>query len=194
MMKTTGSAKRIALLGILTAVALVLGYLEYLIPLGGVPGIKLGLANTVLLYALILLDLRSAWLLMLLKVGLSGLLFGGPAALLYSLSGGILSLLGMTGICRIPRVSVIGVSICGAVLHNIGQMLVACAVVGIRPVLAYLPLLLAAAAMTGTLTGIVAKYVIRGLNPARTGAAHSDQAKIAANGETEHRLQPGEKS
>ena len=76
------NASTIAKLGLLTAVAIVLGYFEHLLPVSGIPGVKLGLANTVLLYALYLLDVPSAILLMFLKVGVSGLLFGGPAAML----------------------------------------------------------------------------------------------------------------
>lgn len=156
-------------MGLLTAVALVLGYLEHLIPVSTIPGIKLGLGNTVLLYALYLLDMPSAVLLMLLKVGLSGLLYGGVSAMLYSLAGGVLSLCGMLLVKRIPGVSVIGVSVVGAVLHNVGQMLVACLIVESKAVLAYLPILLAAACVTGVLTGVVAKYVIKGLGHTKGG-------------------------
>ena len=97
-MKT--SAQNVARFGLLTALALVLGLLDRAIPLtallgGAAPGIKLGLANTVLLYAIYLMDTGSAIYLMLAKVLLSGLLFGGLQAILYSLSGGILSLVTM---------------------------------------------------------------------------------------------------
>jgi heptaprenyl diphosphate synthase len=153
-------------LGILTAVALVLGYVEHLIPITAIPGIKLGLANTVLLYALYLMDTKSAVLLMILKVGLSGVLFGGVAAMLYSFAGGVLSLIVMILIKRTKGVSVIGVSVFGAAAHNIGQMIVACFVVETRAILAYLPVLLAAAVVTGILTGVIAKYTIRGLGKA----------------------------
>ena len=95
---------------------------------------------------------------------------------------------------RIPGVSVVGVSICGAVLHNVGQMLVACAVVGPRPVLAYLPILLVAAAVTGTLTGIVAKYVFCGLGAA--GALYGGAVRLPATekpdgGEGQARMENG---
>lgn len=157
------TTKNITTLGLLTAVALVLGYVEHLIPLTAVPGIKLGLANTVLLYALYLLDVKSAVLLMALKVGLSGLLFGGVSAMAYSFAGGVLSLSAMLLIQKIPGVSVVGVSIAGAAFHNVGQLLAACLVVESRAVFGYLPILLISAAVTGMLTGIVAKYAIRGL-------------------------------
>lgn len=163
------SASIIAKLGLLTAVAIVLGYFEYLLPVTGIPGVKLGLANTVLLYALYLIDVPSAILLMLLKVGLSGLLFGGPAAMLYSLAGGVVSLCVMILARKSKGLSIVGVSVLGAVSHNIAQMAVACFVVETRAILAYLPILLLAAAVTGTLTGLIARYTFRGLRPKSAG-------------------------
>lgn len=174
-MNQRSNARMIAELGVLTAVALVLGYLERLIPITAVPGIKLGLANTVLLYALFMLDTRRAWLLMLLKVGLSGLLFGGASAMLYSLSGGVLSLCVMLLVRRAKGFGVVGVSVAGAIAHNLGQMAVACFVVQTRAILAYLPVLLIAAVVTGFLTGIVAQYTLRALKG--TGARKSDESE-----------------
>lgn len=163
MKKRKWDAGTVARLGILTAVALVLGYVESLFPIAAIPGVKLGLSNTVLLYALFLMDAPSALLLMLLKVGLSGLLFGGPTAMLYSLAGGILSLAAMLLARRARGISVVGVSVLGAAAHNVGQTLVACAVVGVRAALAYLPVLLLAAAAAGVLTGVIAKAVMKGV-------------------------------
>lgn len=165
MMNRRWSASTIAKLGMLTAVAIVLGYFEHLLPVTGIPGVKLGLANTVLLYALYLLDIPSAILLMFLKVGVSGLMFGGPAAMIYSFAGGVLSLLMMILARRFKGLSIVGVSIMGAVSHNIGQMIVAIFVVQTRAILAYLPILLIAAAVTGTLTGLIAQYTFKGLRP-----------------------------
>ena len=164
-MNTRWNASAIAKLGLLTAVALVLGYVEHLLPITGIPGVKLGLANTVLLYALYLLDIPSAILLMILKVGLSGLLFGGIAAMLYSFAGGVVSLIVMILARRMKSLSVVGVSVLGAAAHNVAQLAVACFVVETRAILAYLPVLLLSAAITGLLTGLVARYTFRGLNP-----------------------------
>jgi heptaprenyl diphosphate synthase len=169
MTKARMETKTITTLGILTAVALVLGYVEHLIPITTIPGIKLGLANTVLLYALYLLDIRSAVILMVLKVGLSGFLFGGVTAMMYSFAGGVLSLAAMLLIKRLPGVSIIGVSALGAVMHNIGQLLVASLIVETRAVMIYLPVLLVSAVVTGILTGVVAKYAIKGLRPGTDG-------------------------
>ena len=172
-MKNRWSASTIARLGLLTAVAIVLGYFEHLLPVSGIPGVKLGLANTVLLYALYLLDVPSAILLMFLKVGVSGFLFGGPAAMLYSFAGGAFSLIVMIFARKMPGFSVVGVSVLGAVAHNIGQMLIAIFVVETRAILAYLPVLIIAAAITGTLTGLIARYSFRGLRPKIEKADHS---------------------
>ena len=158
-------ASAIAKLGLLTAVAIVLGYFEHLLPVTGIPGVKLGLANTVLLYALYLLDIPSAILLMFLKVGLSGLLYGGPAAMLYSLAGGVLSLVVMILARNMRGLSVVGVSVLGAVAHNVAQLLVGCLFVEVRAILAYLPVLLLAAAVTGSLTGLIARYTFKSLRP-----------------------------
>ena len=180
-MKSRWNASAIAKLGLLTAVALVLGYFEHLLPVTGIPGVKLGLANTVLLYALYLLDIPSAILLMFLKVGLSGLFFGGVAAMLYSLAGGIVSLLIMILARQMKGLSIVGVSVLGALAHNAGQMAVACLVVGTRAILAYLPVLLIAAAVTGTLTGLVAQYTFRGINPKAAQSAKEGENSAAKN-------------
>ena len=155
------NAGKVARYGLLTAVMLVLGYVESLLPVVGIPGIKLGLSNTVLLYALYLMGAKSAVLLAVLKVLLSGFLFGSPAAMLYSAAGAALSLAAMLLLMRVRGVSPIGVSITGAAFHNIGQCAVATFFVQPRAVLAYLPLLMISAAVTGLVTGIAAKYLLR---------------------------------
>lgn len=160
------NAKKVAQFGLLTAMALILSYVEHMIPpiVTGVPGIKLGLGNTVLLYALYLMDMKSAGLLMLLKVGLTTLLFGNPMAGLYSISGGVLSLLAMCLAVRLKGMSILGVSVCGAVFHNVGQVLAAAITVSTRALMGYLPVLLVSAVVTGLITGLVARYVLIALS------------------------------
>ncbi|MEL7602483.1 MAG: Gx transporter family protein [Bacillota bacterium] len=157
------SAKTVARFGMLTAVALVLGWVERFIPIGGIPGIKLGLANTVLLYAIYLMDAKSSWLLMFLKVALSGFLFASLPAMLYSFAGGLLSLIVMLQLHKAHGFSIVGVSVAGAVGHNIGQLLVACFMVTPRAALSYFPILLIAGVITGLLTGVAAKSAIHAL-------------------------------
>lgn len=156
-------AKAVARLGILSALALVLGWLDRLIPIApGLPGIKLGLANTVLLYGLYMLNGKSALLLMLIKVLLTGFLFS-PSGMLFSFAGSSLSLCMMFLAKRLPFTNIVAVSAAGGVFHNVGQCLVAWRMVLGRAVLAYLPWLLAAGLVMGLLTGIVAKYTLQAL-------------------------------
>lgn len=156
--------KSITRLGILLAVALVLGYFENLIPLNAsVPGVKLGLSNIVLLYAIYLIDAKSAFVLMILKVMLSGMLFSGVSGAIYSFAGGLLSLIMMVLIKRLPDVSIVGVSVVGAVFHNVGQISIASFVVENRYIFFYLPVLLISAVITGIATGVIAKYALRSL-------------------------------
>ena len=116
-MNTT--AKKVARFGLLAALSLVLGWLDRAIPVtwflsGAVPGIKLGLANTVLLYAVYLMDWKGCVLLMLAKVFLSGFMFGSMSAILYSLSGGVLSLAVMLLVRRDARVGALVIAILAA--------------------------------------------------------------------------------
>lgn len=149
---------------LLAALMLALGYVESLLPaFAAAPGVKLGLANTVLLYALYLIDTKSALALAVIKVLLSSLLYGSPAAFIYSASGAALSLAAMLLLKRLGRFSPVGVSIGGALAHNLGQCAAAAAVIGIAPVLAYLPALLLSAIVTGILTGTVAALLIKHL-------------------------------
>lgn len=157
------NAKKIARIGVLAALMLVLGYIESLLPLPlPIPGIKLGLSNTVLLYAVYLVGIKEAVLLAALKVLLAGLLFGTPVSMLFSGAGAIVSLCGMVPLVRLSsnKVSPIGVSVAGALGHNAGQCAVACFVIAPKAVLAFVPFLLIGAVVTGAFTGMIAKYVM----------------------------------
>lgn len=110
-----GSARRVAVSGLLTSLMLVLGLIERQFPLtAAIPGIKLGLANSVLIYALYMLGVKQSIVLMLLKAMMSWLIYTNMQAMFYSLAGGVLSLLAMIALSRIKGVSVIGVSALGA--------------------------------------------------------------------------------
>ena len=151
-------------MALLTAAALILGYIDSLIPLvPSVPGIKLGLSNLVLLYAVFYMRPVETILLMLLKVGLSSLLFGNAVGALYAIAGGIMSTAGMLLMHRIPRVSVIPVSTVGGILHIIGQCIVGCALISVRPVLFYAPWLLVSGTATGLLLGVAARAAFYGI-------------------------------
>jgi len=140
---------------------LVLGFVErQFVLVSDIPGIRLGLSNTVLLYALCLMDTKSAWLLMLLKVLLGGFLFSIDS-LWYSLSGGILSMIAMWLALFIGGMSMVGVSVSGATFHMVGQLLMASIRLGEWTAVAQAPWLLAAAVVTGVLTGVTAHVVCR---------------------------------
>ena len=158
-------ARRIALSGLLTSLMLVFGLIERQFPLPiAVPGVKLGLANSVLLYSLYMLGIRQSVVLMLLKALLSWLIYMNLSAMLYSLAGGVLSLIAMILVMRIKGVSVIGVSALGAVFFNVGQILAAMLVLNTpQLLLTYLPVLMISGVVTGVLTGMVAQTVMKHL-------------------------------
>ncbi|MCI7735723.1 MAG: Gx transporter family protein [Clostridiales bacterium] len=160
-----GGASRVALSGLLTSLMLVFGLIERQFPLPvPVPGIKLGLANSVLLYSLYMLGIRQSILLMLLKALLSWLIYMNMSAMLYSLAGGVLSLLAMILIMRVKGVSIIGVSAIGAVFFNVGQILMAVAILHTpQLIVTYLPILMLSGVLTGVLTGIIARMVMKHL-------------------------------
>ncbi|MDO4493200.1 MAG: Gx transporter family protein [Clostridia bacterium] len=160
-MKQRSAAYRAAMLGLLTALALILGYVERLFPISAIPGIKIGLGNTVLLYSLYLIDTKRSWMLMGLKVVLTGLLFGTGISMAYSLAGGTLSLALMSLAKKTEKLSVHAVSVIGALTHNIGQLLVAAALVTPRAAVYYAPMLILTGIACGVLTGTVAKLIIK---------------------------------
>ena len=157
--------QQIALSGLLTSLMLVFGFIERQFPLPvPVPGIKLGLANSVLLYALYMLGIRQSIVLMLLKSLMSWLIYMNLSAMLYSFAGGVLSLTAMILISRMKDVSPVGVSALGAVFFNIGQILMAAWVLGTpQLIVTYLPVLMVSGVLTGILTGVIAKLVMKHL-------------------------------
>lgn len=151
-------------MAILTAAALILGYIDSLIPLvPSVPGIKLGLSNLVLLYAVFYMRPHETGILMLLKVGLSSLFFGNAVGALYALAGGVLSVVGMLLLHRIKGVSPIPVSTIGGILHILGQCTVGIALISLRPILVYAPWLLISGTATGLLLGVAARGAFYGI-------------------------------
>ena len=157
--------QQIALSGLLTSLMLVFGFIERQFPLPvPVPGIKLGLANSVLLYALYMLGIRQTIVLMLLKSLMSWLIYMNLSAMLYSFAGGVLSVAAMILVSRMKGVSPIGVSALGAVFFNIGQILMAAWVLGTpQLIVTYLPVLMVSGVLTGILTGVIAKLVMKHL-------------------------------
>lgn len=150
-----------AYLGMYLALALICSYVESLIPFYfGVPGVKLGLTNIVVVLLLYTLGAKEAFGVSVMRIFLAGFLFGNPFSILYSLSGGILSFLVMYLLKRTEKLKVITVSVAGGLMHNIGQLLMAALVVENYHVLYYLPVLLVAGFVTGFLIGILSQEII----------------------------------
>lgn len=158
---TQVSARRVALTGLLAALALIFSYVEVLVPFNaGVPGIKLGLANLVPLIILYRMDARYAFAANLIRVFLAGLLFSGMFAALYSLAGSVTSFLIMYLLKKTNLFSVIGVSTAGGVFHNIGQLCVAILAISGPQLIHYLPVLIISGMIAGIIVGIGAAILL----------------------------------
>ena len=156
------SALEVATYGLLAAVALIFGYVEALLPLPlPVPGIKLGLGNIVVLFALAGFGWRAGLAIAAVKVVVSALLFGNPSLLMYSAGGAALSFLAMWAALHWRGLSIVGVSMVGGVFHMVGQLVVVAFAFSPYVALVYLPVLMIAGLMTGLLTGYVCRLVIR---------------------------------
>ncbi|MBR0537379.1 MAG: Gx transporter family protein [Clostridia bacterium] len=155
------AAKKAALYGIMVALAFTLSYLEHLFPLPvGIPGVKLGLANIVVLTALYILTPAEAVPVAAIRILLAGLTFGNAFSMLYSLAGGAVSFLVMWAGKKSP-LSPVGVSVLGGVSHNVGQLAAAALITRSAGIFWYLPVLLAAGVGAGLLNGAIALPVIR---------------------------------
>lgn len=163
------SLRQIIALGLLIAIALVLSYFERIIPISlAVPGVKLGLANVVTLLALSLYKPKEVYFLVVIRVVLASLLVGSMMSLWYSLTGGLFSATAMLLMGLLPKdsVSIVGISVVGAICHNIGQIVIVGIITGSMAVgVTYLPVLLISGIITGVFIGFVAKstkpYLIR---------------------------------
>jgi len=177
-------AKKAAVCGMLVALAMIFSYVEALIPINfGVPGIKLGLANLVVLYGLYMMKPSEVFTVSIVRILLTGFMFGNGMSIIYSLAGGILSFAVMLPLTRMNKkpfhgpgrggqqvsrpdlssstLSPIGVSAAGAVSHNIGQILVAAAVLKSAALFYYLPALILSGVVTGVLMGILIQRILK---------------------------------
>lgn len=157
----SGSGYRIALSSVMTTLALIFSYVEALIPFNfGIPGVKLGLSNLVILIALYKLGAGYAFVINMVRILLSGLLFGGVSAMLYSLAGGLLSFAVMFILMKTKLFSPVGISMAGGVMHNVGQVTVAALVVETGKIYLYLPVLSVTGLITGTILGFAAALIL----------------------------------
>ncbi|HIU87633.1 MAG TPA: Gx transporter family protein [Candidatus Avilachnospira avistercoris] len=153
--------KSIAFYGVTLSLALVLSYVESLLPMSlGVPGAKLGLANLMTVFLLYTAGARAAFSISAARIMLSGFMFGNMFAILYSSMGFLFSFLSMLLLKRSGRFGTVGVSMAGGVMHNVGQLICAAFIAG-GYVLMYLPALLLAGIIAGLLIGALGAYMIK---------------------------------
>lgn len=153
--------KKVAFLGVFLALALILSYVESLIPFYfGIPGVKLGLTNLIVVVMLYLCGTKEAFGISMLRIILAGFLFGNMFSILYSAAGGLLSFLVMYLLKRTKKLHVVSVSVAGGVSHNVGQLLIAAFVVESYNIFYYMPVLILAGVLTGFLIGILGQEFI----------------------------------
>lgn len=160
------TTKQLTLCALLTALALALSYVENFLPLSlaiPIPGIKLGLANIVTVFALYALGPGQALMILLARCLLGAVFAGNMNALIFSLLGGVAAMAVEILLSRFPKLSVYGVSVGGAAAHNCGQVAAAVLTLGNTAPLYYLPILLGVSLFTGALTGLLAACLFRAL-------------------------------
>ena len=153
---------KVAYFGLFTALALIFSYVETLIPFNfGIPGIKLGLANLLIVIILYSSGWKEALLLSVVRIVLAGFFFGNLFSILYSLAGAALSMTVMTLMLKKTSFSLIGVSVAGGVSHNIGQLIIAMLIVQNASVFVYAPALLVAGVAAGVVIGGLTNEILK---------------------------------
>ena len=160
-MKNSTRTQKLALCGVLTALAMIFGYIESVIsvPLP-VPGIKVGLPNIAIITILYVVGIKEAVAVNLIRITLTAVLFGNLNSFLFSMSGAVLSMIIMIILKKIQFFSSVGVSVAGGVLHNIGQIIAAVFIMGSGAIVYYLPVLMITGTVTGAVIGIVIYAII----------------------------------
>lgn len=162
------SVRRLTRCAVLTALALAISVCEGLAPISvliPLPGLRLGLANLVTVYALVMLSPGESFAILLSRCLLGSIVGGNLSALAFSLAGGVLAFLVMWGLLRLPGLSLFGVCIAGAAAHNTGQVLAAMAVLSSPAVAVYLAPLLLSSVVTGAVTGAASILLVRRVPP-----------------------------
>lgn len=158
-------AKKIASLSLLIALALIFSYVEAIIPYNpGIPGVKLGVANIVTIIALYTYGNKDAFIVNIVRVFIAGLLFNGIFGACYAMAGAMVSLIGMIILKKTKLFSVVGVSMAGGVLHNLGQLLVAAFLISDLKIFFYFPVLMFSGIIAGIAVGIASTVVLARLN------------------------------
>ena len=152
---------KIAYWGVFLELALVCSYVESLIPISfGIPGVKLGLTNIVVILMLYTIGAKDAILISVLRIILAGFMFGNAFSIIYSLAGGILSFVVMLLLKNTGKLKIMSISTAGGISHNVGQLIVAALVVENYNILFYVPVLIIAGIITGFLIGLLAGEIV----------------------------------
>ena len=158
------NTKKITIAALMAALALIFSYVEVLIPFNiGFPGIKLGIANIVIIIVLYYLGPKYAITVNVVRVLIAGLLFNGLFGALYSLAGAVVSFIVMIALKKTNIFSVVGVSMAGGVAHNLGQILIAAVLVANLKIFLYFPVLIISGVITGAIIGILAGLMLKKL-------------------------------
>jgi len=155
-------SKRVAVCGVLTALAMIFSYIEALIPIPiGIPGVKLGIANIAIIAVIYIVGDADAVIVNFLRIVLTGILFGNFYSFLFSLVGGMLSVILMILFKKTKKLSMVGVSMIGGVAHNVGQIVAAVFLMDNAEIAYYLPILIVAGVVTGIIIGCVGQLVTK---------------------------------
>ena len=165
-MKKNSSTKSIAFLGISASVALLLSYIEFLLPplFAAVPGIKIGLPNVIILFVLYVVGVKAAAGVSFVRLCVSSLLFGNPVMFAYSAAGAVLSFLIMIVLKKTDKLSAVGVSVAGGVSHNLGQIFVAMLLLNTPQIAYYMIVLTVTGTVSGVFIGLCGAYLVKRLS------------------------------
>ena len=155
------NTKKIAVLALSIALAMILSFVESQIPaFVAIPGVKIGLANIAVVFVLYKLGWKEAVLISLVRVFMVSVLFGTAVSLFYSVAGAVLSLTGMVLLRKTGLFSTVAVSVTGGVLHNVGQILMACLLLETNVIVYYLPFLILSGVIAGVVIGVVSAIMV----------------------------------
>ena len=159
------NTKKLTLLAMMITFAIVLSYVESKIPaFVAIPGVKIGLANIVVIFVLYKLGIKEAILISGVRVFIISMLFGNPISLIYSIAGAFLSLSVMFLLKKLTPLKEVAVSVVGGVMHNVGQIAVASVILDTNVVVYYLPFLILSGTIAGIAVGVAAAVLVKRIN------------------------------
>ena len=159
------NTKKLTLLAMMITFAIVLSYVESKIPaFVAIPGVKVGLANIVVIFVLYKLGMKEAIIISGVRVFIISMLFGNPVSMIYSISGAILSLAVMFLLKKLTPLKEVAVSVVGGVMHNVGQIAVASVILDTNVVVYYLPFLILSGTIAGIAVGVAAAVLVKRIN------------------------------